>query len=139
MRKVTLIICFLVALTFRLFSQEINVNKDTVVWESNSFNDQISNVSSDAKCHFEIFADQHIDWVQENGEVVIRFSILKMTSDLNEMSQVNEVKYEIKLGGSYGKIMIRYGKSLATLTLELRDLETGDIVNEYLISGFHKM
>ena len=144
MRPQTFTIKILMTTTVVLFSlgvvnaQSISIQSDNIAWSVNSMNDMNANVTVAYQCKIITFANQNIDWVQDNGNYVNHFSISNTQGQWTNPSENGSITYTISGEGLTGQLTISNSSSGLSASLQLSGA-TDPINHTYSIQSYERM
>lgn len=104
-------------------------------WKATGFVDLLSNTTVEQQSSFIFYGKQKIDWVQDNGNMVISFKIDKQEDVWANVNEFGSATLKFKFEGGTCKIVVTRDNQGLRLLLEMKNLKDGDIVNEYKIEN----
>ena len=99
--------------------------------------DENYNVTETQQCQFITYASNKIDWVQNNGNFILHFTIMSVTGDLFDPSNSGSTSYTVSGEQLNGKMTISRSPIGITISLKLTG-GTNDINLSYPISSYEK-
>jgi hypothetical protein len=138
--KIKLMVTMVVTLLFTgvVHAQSINVQSDNITWTINGMTDVDAGVTVAYQCKFTTFGNQNIDWIQDNGNYVVHFSILSTDGLWTNPDDTGSITYTISGSGLTGTFTISNSGTSISASLHLTG-GTGDINHIYPVQSYEKI
>jgi hypothetical protein len=87
-------------------AQSLNIQVDRISWAVDGMTDLNANESVPYQCRLVTIGDDGVDWVQENGNFVLHFSVTGKTGEWIDPAENGSITYSIDGEGLQGELTI---------------------------------
>jgi hypothetical protein len=136
--KICVILIFVLAGLNTAYSQSINIQSDNLEWTINGLTDVNANITVPYSCKFTTFGTQNIDWVQDNGNYVIHFTVVSTEGQWTDPEALGSITYSVTGDGMTGSLTISNSGTGKSASLQLTG-GTNEINHIYPIQSYEKI
>jgi hypothetical protein len=119
-------------------AQSINTQSDNITWTISGLHDVNANVTVAYQCKFVTYANQSIDWLQDDGNYVTHFSIVSTEGQWPNPTATGSITYTIRSDDLTGSLTISNSGSEISVSLYLSG-GTSDINHIYPVQSYEKI
>ena len=129
---------FLVLCASTATAQSLNIQSDNITWTINGMTDLNADVTVSYQCKFVTHGIQSVDWIQENGNFIMHFTVFEANGNWSDVAQDGSVTFTISGEGLAGQFTITRSSSGLSGALNLSG-GTFPINHTYPIQSYEKL
>jgi len=119
-------------------AQSLNLQSDSIAWSVDGMTDLDADVTVPYQCKFVTRGSQNVDWIQEDGNFVLQFSVTAITGDWSNPAENGTITFSVNGEGLTGQLTISRSTDGLLATLHLSG-GTHEINHKYPVASYEKI
>lgn len=119
-------------------AQQLDIRNDSIQWLTDSLTDLNSDTTVANVCKFISYGTGSVDWVQDNGNYVIHWTVTDVTGDWSDIEGYGSVLYTLNQGELNGQLTLSRTPQRLAILLKVTG-GTNNINVSYTVSSYGKI
>jgi hypothetical protein len=135
--SIGLILLFCLLFVGTLSAQSINIQSDEITWNIDGMTDLAANATVPYQCKFITNGVNTIDWVQDNGNFIMHFSVTNVNGDWSNPAENGSMIFSISGEGLSGQFIVSRSAQGLSAALHLVG-GTHEINHSYPVQSYER-